>query len=212
MANDRAIAADRVYLANEGAMNFHTLSRIHNLHLKIYACLFLGQFNPALAAAEEIIATTPEALLRIENPAMADWMEAYIGMKAHVFIRFGKWQELVDHPLPEDSDLYLMTTTVWHYAKTIAHAALDDVEAAEQQRTLFLQRPRAFPKPAMCSTIPASMSSKSPSKCCSVKSSTASRITTLLMTTCARRFTSTTISSTTNPGAGCNRHGTHSVH
>ncbi|MCP4769176.1 MAG: hypothetical protein GY875_23320 [Gammaproteobacteria bacterium] len=137
MANDRAIAADRIYLANEGAMNFHTLSRIHNLHLKIYACLFLGQFKSALTAAEEIIATTPEALLRIENPAMADWMEAYIGMKAHVFIRFGKWQELVDHPLPGDSDLYLMSTTVWHYAKTIAHAALGNIEAAEQQRAHF---------------------------------------------------------------------------
>jgi tetratricopeptide (TPR) repeat protein len=137
MANDRAIAADRIYLANEGAMNFHTFSRIHNLHLKIYACLFLGQFKPALAAAEEIIATTPEALLRIENPAMADWMEAYIGVKAHVFIRFGKWQELIDHPLPDDADLYLMTTTVWHYAKTIAHAALGNLEAAEQQRKHF---------------------------------------------------------------------------
>jgi len=124
-------------------MNFHTLSRIHNMHLKIYACLFLGQFKSALAAAEEIIATTPEALLRIENPAMADWMEAYIGMKAHVFIRFGKWQEIVDHPLPEDGDLYLMTTTVWHYAKTIAHAALGNVEAAEQQG---LAGPRPTPR------------------------------------------------------------------
>ena len=82
--NERAIAADRVYLANEGAINFHTLSRIHNLHLKIYASLFLGQFKSAMEAAEEMIATTPEELLRIENPAMADWMEAYIGMKAHI--------------------------------------------------------------------------------------------------------------------------------
>jgi len=37
VANNRAIDADRVYLANEGAINFHTLSRIHNFHLKIYA-------------------------------------------------------------------------------------------------------------------------------------------------------------------------------
>jgi tetratricopeptide (TPR) repeat protein len=146
MSNNRAITADRVYLANEGAMNFHTLSRIHNLHLKIYASLFLGQFRGALEAAEEIIATTPEELLRIENPAMADWMEAYIGMKAHVFIRFGKWQEIVDHPLPANPDLYLMTTTVWHYAKTIAHAALGNVEAAEQQRRLFYQASALVPE------------------------------------------------------------------
>jgi tetratricopeptide (TPR) repeat protein len=135
--NNRAIEADRVYLANEGAINFHTLSRIHNFHLKIYAALFLGQFKAAMEAVEELIATTPEELLRIENPAMADWMEAYIGMKAHVFIRFGKWQEIIDEPLPTDTDLYRMTTAVWHYAKTIAHAATDDVLAAESQRELF---------------------------------------------------------------------------
>jgi tetratricopeptide (TPR) repeat protein len=139
VANDRAIAADRVYLANEGPLNFHTLSRIHNLHLKIYASLFLGQFKGAMEAAEEIIATTPEELLRIENPAMADWMEGYIGMKAHVFIRFGKWQDIVDHPLPHDPGLYAMSSAVWHYAKTIAHAALGKVAAAEAQRALFYQ-------------------------------------------------------------------------
>ena len=136
-SNERAIDADRVYLANEGAMNFHTLSRIHNLHLKVYASLFLGQFKGAMQAAEEIIATTPEELLRIENPAMADWMEGYIGMKAHVFIRFGKWQEIIDHPLPHDPGLYTMSTAVWQYAKTIAHAALGQVPEAEAGRELF---------------------------------------------------------------------------
>ena len=146
VANNHAIAADRVYLANEGAINFHTLSRIHNFHLKIYAALFLGQFKAAMEAAEELIATTPEELLRIENPAMADWMEAYIGMKAHIFIRFGKWQEIVDAPLPTDPDLYSMTTAVWHYAKTIAHAALANVPAAEAQCVLFYQAVARVPE------------------------------------------------------------------
>ncbi len=136
-ANNRAISADRIYLENEGPINYHTLSRIHNQHLKIYAAMFLGQYQSAMEAAQEIIATTPEELLRIENPAMADWMEAYIGMKAHVLIRFGKWQEIIDHPLPDDPGLYTMTTAIWHYAKTIAWAALGNVSAAEKQRTCF---------------------------------------------------------------------------
>jgi tetratricopeptide (TPR) repeat protein len=136
-SNSRAIAADRVYLKNIGAMNFHTLSRIHNFHLKIYASLYLGQFQSALEAAEEMVATTPEELLRIESPAMADWMEGYIGMKAHVFIRFGRWQEIVDEPMPVDLDLYRMTTAIWLYAKTIAHAALENIPAAEECRSQF---------------------------------------------------------------------------
>ena len=137
VANNRAIAADRVYLRHEGPLNFHTLSRIHNYHLKVYAALFLGQYTTALEAAEELVDTTPEELLRIESPAMADWMEAYIGTKAHVFIRFGKWQNIIDQPLPADQDLYCMTTALWHYAKTVAHAATSDVDAAEQHREQF---------------------------------------------------------------------------
>ncbi|MEM7292401.1 MAG: hypothetical protein AAF420_03245 [Pseudomonadota bacterium] len=137
VSNDRAINADRVYLQNEGVMNYHTLSRLHNLHFKVYAALFLGQYRTAMQAAQEMIDTTPEELLRIENPAMADWMEAYIGMKAHVMIRFGKWQDIIDESLPNDQQLYSMTTAVWHYAKTIAHAAMSDIDSAEKQRTQF---------------------------------------------------------------------------
>ncbi len=146
VTNNRAIEADRVYLANEGAVNFHTLSRIHNFHLKIYASLFLGQFRAAMEAVEELIATTPEELLRIENPAMADWMEAYIGVKAHVLIRFGKWPEILDHPLPVDQDLYCMTTALWHYAKTIAHAAIGNIADAESQRTQFYKAVARVPE------------------------------------------------------------------
>jgi tetratricopeptide (TPR) repeat protein len=96
-----------------------------------------------------LIESTPEDLLRIEAPAMADWMEGYIGMEAHVFIRFGQWQSIIDAPLPEDRDLYRMTTAIWHYAKTVAHAALGDVTAAEAQRELFQEAMAAVPESRM---------------------------------------------------------------
>ena len=37
---------------------------------------------------KKLIESAPEELLRIENPAMADWAEGYIAVKAHVYIRF----------------------------------------------------------------------------------------------------------------------------
>jgi tetratricopeptide (TPR) repeat protein len=69
-----------------------------------------------------------------------------MGMKAHIYIRFGKWQEIVDEVLPADPELYSMTTAVWHYAKTIAHAALENVPAAEKQRALFYQAVAKVPE------------------------------------------------------------------
>ncbi len=146
LANDRAVAADRVYVKNEGSINYQALSRIHNLHLKVYAAMFLGQFAQALDAAEKLIETTPEKLLRIENPAMADWMEGYIAVKAHVYIRFGRWQEIIDHPLPDDRELYSMTTATWHYAKGIAHAVRSDIEAAKSEQQHFHEARRQVPE------------------------------------------------------------------
>lgn len=146
LANDRAVAADRIYVKNEGAINYQALSRIHNLHLKVYAAMFLGQFFEALHAAKQIIETAPEELLRIENPAMADWMEGYIAVEAHVYIRFGRWQNIIDHPLPEDSELYSMTTATWRYAKGISHAVRGEVQQAKSERDKFLEAVKRVPE------------------------------------------------------------------
>ncbi|WP_108663167.1 tetratricopeptide repeat protein [Acuticoccus kandeliae] len=143
--NQRGIEADRKYYDAAGAMNFYTAYRIHNYHFAIYGAMFLGQYEPALAAADELIATVPEALLRLETPPMADFIESYLSMKQHVFIRFGKWREIIAEPLPEDQALYCVTTASIHYAKGVAHAALGDVASAEREKALFLAARRRVP-------------------------------------------------------------------
>lgn len=138
VANSKAIVADRKYLETEGALNFYTLYRSHDYHFKLYAAMFLGQFAPALEAANELIATIPEQLLRVTNPPMADWLEGFVAMKMHALVRFGKWQAIIDEPLPDDPELYCVTTTMLHYAKGVAHAASGRVAAAEAEEQLFL--------------------------------------------------------------------------
>lgn len=144
--NQRAIAADRKYLDDAGAMNFYSAYRIHNYHFAIYGAMFLGQFEPALAAAEELIETTPEALLRLPSPPMADFLESYLSMKQHVLIRFGKWREIIAQDPPEDAALYSVTIASMHYAKGVAHAALGEVEAAEREREIFLDAKARVPE------------------------------------------------------------------
>jgi tetratricopeptide (TPR) repeat protein len=130
-ANDRAIVADRKYLKREGEFNFYTLSRCHDYHFKIYAAMFLGQYAPALQAGKEMAATIPEALLRWATPPMDDWLEGFVPMKAHVLVRFGRWQDIIDEPLPADPDLYRVTTATFLYAKGVAYAALARIDEAE---------------------------------------------------------------------------------
>jgi len=136
-ANDRAIVADNKFLAREGANNFYTFYRSHNFHFKLYAAMFLGQYGAALNAAREMTKDFSDELLRTETPNMADALEGVLSIHLHVYIRFGKWQEIIAEPLPEDKAFYCVTTAMLHYAKAVAHAATGKVETAETHRHLF---------------------------------------------------------------------------
>jgi tetratricopeptide (TPR) repeat protein len=136
-ANDAAIVVDEKYRAREGAMNFYTLYRAHDFHFKIYGAMFLGQAQTALDTADQLAAAIPEALLRVDVPPMADWLEGFVPMKMHVLIRFGRWADIIGTPLPADPELYSVTTAMIHYAKGVALAATGRLEDAEEQRTLF---------------------------------------------------------------------------
>jgi tetratricopeptide (TPR) repeat protein len=68
---------------------------------------------------------------------MADWLEGFVPMKLHVLIRFGRWQEILDTPLPEDQELYCVTTAMTHYARGVAYAATSLIAEAEAERERF---------------------------------------------------------------------------
>ncbi len=131
--NQKALVPDRRFLAYSDDPGVYLIYIIHNFHFAIYGAMFLGQYGPAIAAAEELIATVPEAALRIESPPMADFLEAYLTMKQHVLVRFGKWQEIIAQTLPADQELYCSNVAMMHYAKAVAHSALGQVAEAESR-------------------------------------------------------------------------------
>ena len=135
--NSEAIVADRKVLAREGPLNLYSYSRIHNIHFKLYGAMFLGQYHTAMQAVGEFEEMVPEDIIRMESPPMADMLEGYYGLKQHALIRFGRWREILREPLPHDPELYLVTTAICHYAKTVAHAALGDVAAAQREARNF---------------------------------------------------------------------------
>lgn len=143
--NSTAIIADQKFLEREGPENFYSVYRCHNYHFKIYGAMFLGQPKPALEAAEELIETLPEETLA----PMADWFEAFIPMKQHVLIRFGRWQDILAQPLPEDQQLYCVTTAMMHYARTVALANSGDIAGAEAERKRFYMARDRVPETRM---------------------------------------------------------------
>lgn len=135
--NSVAIAADEKFHARAGAMNFYTLYRSHNYHFKIYGAMFLGQSETALETAAQLEASIPEELLRVQSPPMADWLEAFLAMRVHVLIRFGRWADILRLPLPVDPELYCMTTAMLHYARGVAFSATHRIDEAEAERRLL---------------------------------------------------------------------------
>ncbi len=147
--NSTAIVADRKFLERAGPMNFYSAYRCHNYHFKVYGAMFLGQYAPAMEAAEEMIQTLPSDLLKTGSPPMADWLEGFVPIKQHVLIRFGKWKEILEQPLPEDQELYCVTTAMMRYARTVAFASMDTVDAAEVERDAFLAARDRVPESRM---------------------------------------------------------------
>ncbi|WP_329267386.1 hypothetical protein [Streptomyces sp. NBC_01451] len=135
--NGTAIVADEKFRERSGAMNFYTLYRAHNHHFRIYGAMFLGQSRTALEAAARLEAAVPEELLRVQSPPMADWLEGFLAMRVHVLIRFGRWPDILELPLPADPSLYCVTTAMLRYARGVALSATGRIADAEAERELF---------------------------------------------------------------------------
>jgi hypothetical protein len=121
--NVAASKRDLEFFEREGAANIYTGYRQHNYHFTIYGAMFLGQMEPALAAVRGLRDTTPEEILRIPSPPMADFFESYLSFEPHVWVRFGRWRECTELPLPEDRELYCTLTAFTWYARALGHAA-----------------------------------------------------------------------------------------
>lgn len=123
---DRAIASnllatrsDQKFLARSGSLNFYSLYRCHNYHFLLYAAMFAGQSEVAMEAVSKSESLIPEELLRVQSPPMADWLESFVSLRVHILIRFGFWDEILQIKLPEDPQLYCVTTAMIRYGRSL---------------------------------------------------------------------------------------------
>ena len=211
VSNLSAVQADRRFVEREGPLNFYSLYRAHDLHFVVYSAMFEGKSKVALQAADELAGQLTPELLSIESPPMADWLEAFVPLRIHVLVRFGRWDELIAEPLPADPELYCTTAATIHYGRGVAHASKGQLPQAHAEREAFAAHTIAYRTRVTCSTTPVSISSRSPPRCSTVKSPTVKGDSTRRSPTFGGRSNSTTRCPTTSRGAGCNRPGTRTV-
>ncbi len=130
-ANERAVAADRVYLASAPEQDYYGLYISHNLHFLAYAAMMEGRYETALQAAREMETHVPATFME-RYPQIADgWASAL----PHVLIRFGRWQEILE--LPEYPAERLISRAMRRYALSIANSALGRTEEARAEMDAF---------------------------------------------------------------------------
>ncbi|KAJ6008797.1 hypothetical protein N7499_001155 [Penicillium canescens] len=144
-SNHEAILADDVYFARETDTIQYTAYRVHYVCAKLYSAMMSGRFTDAISAAEKLEKIIDPELLSIKSPPMADFIESFVGSKAHVLVRFGRWEEILDLKLPTDRDTYCVTTATIHYTRGLAFSALGHIAEAEAAQKEFETARRAVP-------------------------------------------------------------------
>ena len=143
--NYRATIADDKFYAIRGGKTFYSYYRLHDYHSLIYAAMLTGQSQLAIDSCTRMEATITEDLLKHESPPLARFMEFFLAVRVHVYIRFGMWEELTKLDIPQDQDLYCVTTAMRHYGKGIAWGVLENLEEADRERDLFRAAAKRVP-------------------------------------------------------------------
>jgi tetratricopeptide (TPR) repeat protein len=138
LASEKAVRANDLFLAYADEPTYYLLGCCHDLHLMMFACMFLGQCRPALWAADKVRSLAPRDVVSLlERPKLTQTVEGYHAMKSHVLVRFGRWQDIIDEPMTKEPGLYVLTAAMQHYAKGVAHATLRNFAHAERERERF---------------------------------------------------------------------------
>jgi tetratricopeptide (TPR) repeat protein len=139
IANEEAAEADRKYIkANNVKGSVYTLMYYsHNLHFLVESYNRTGQLSEARKAARQL-----DENVRPHVQAMP-MVEAFMQSTTFVLLRFGKWDEILRMPAPDQS--LVVSGAIRHYARSLAFAAAGKISEAGQERTAFANALKQIP-------------------------------------------------------------------
>eukprot|EP00984_Skeletonema_dohrnii_P019855 scaffold9589_cov139-Skeletonema_dohrnii-CCMP3373.AAC.1 len=119
-----------------GSESFYFGYAVHNYHMAVYGCILGGMEKIAIEVANKLNELLNESLF-IGNPDLSTYLEAYAALDVHVLVRFGRWKEILELPLPKYPLLMLFRTASLHYARGLALANTGNTEKAAEEANLL---------------------------------------------------------------------------
>ncbi|WP_373652310.1 hypothetical protein [Schlesneria sp. DSM 10557] len=130
-SNERAIQADEVYFRLAPPPDFYSAYFLHNIHFLSYAAMMEGRYQIAIDAARKIEKQVPHEFLK----KYVTRVDGLMPTALHVLIRFGKWNEILDEPEPQEWRLFSRAER--HYARSLALTALGRLNESREELRLF---------------------------------------------------------------------------
>ena len=138
--NCQAILADRYAMENSpataGKESFYFGYICHNWHMAVYGATLGAMEGKAMELAHELNTIINEAMF-VEFPNLVSYLETYSALEVHIMVRFGRWQQILELPLPNDKCLMLFRTASILYARALAQAMLGDFDQASREADRF---------------------------------------------------------------------------
>jgi len=129
LANELAVEADNDYVTQCRAQGIYPVAYVpHNHHFLWATTTMEGRSADALAAARHTAGHVERSLMREPELAM---LQHFSAIPYYALVRFGKWNEILAEPAPEEDLLY--PTAVWHYARGIAYARRGKLKEARAE-------------------------------------------------------------------------------
>ncbi len=127
-ANIEAARIDEEYIAQCNAQGFYpALYYPHNIHFLWAASTMEGRSELSIESALRVAKN-----IKLEQVEQFPTIEFFRTIPLLSYVRFGKWQEIMDHP--EEPEKYNFSAGIRHYAKGVAYAAIGDLDAARAEQ------------------------------------------------------------------------------
>jgi tetratricopeptide (TPR) repeat protein len=125
MLNQRASLVDEEYLANSSNRGMYRWGYYpHNVDFVVYSAYMEGRSSLAIQTALKL--AYKGSLITNSNPAFAQYFTVE---PLHAYVRFGKWNDILSLPDPDDAYIYAKLMT--HFAKGIASLHAGNLQGAK---------------------------------------------------------------------------------
>ncbi len=133
--NETAVKSFKTYLSLMPAVAGNDfLYRIHNQHMQTNCAMLNGRYEYTILSADQTKEGIPVDYL-VMAPPFGSYMQYLYHVKTLAYIKFGKWNELINAENPDGKQVY--ANLIYHFGRGMGFAGLNNLAGADQELVII---------------------------------------------------------------------------